>query len=70
MNAYDLSIKKFGMFSINYYVEDRGENATTRYKHFLNVTILHFWNIRCTFRSPHVYPLYFNNQEYLPKHHQ
>ena len=37
MNVYDLLIKKFGMFSINYYVEDRGENDTTRYKHFLKI---------------------------------
>lgn len=67
----NLNIKKCaGLFSIDYYVEDRGEKATTQFKHFLTINILHFWNIRCTFRSPYVFPIYVNDQEYLPKLHQ
>lgn len=59
--------KCWGLVTINYYVEDRGDKTITRFKHFLTITIMHFWSIRCTFRGQHVYPLYFNDQEYLPK---
>lgn len=59
-----------GLINLNYYVEDRGENANTRYKHFLKINIFHFWNIRFTIRSPHVYPIFLNDREYLPKFYE
>ena len=66
--SYDLSVTiASGLIKVNFYIEDRGENAITRYKHFLLINILYFWKIRCTFRSPHVYSIFINEQEYLPK---